>query len=325
MRVALVSLLFLARLLGAQEARPDLSGVWDFRTLTPLERPSDLGDKATLTAEEAAEMERKAVERAAAADAPSDVERSAPEAGQSVGGYNNFWFDRGAKVSDDLRTSLIVDPPNGRLPQPRDGIELQVIGDTPTAEPVRLRVGGIGVDDPENRGLAERCLLGFNAGPPITPGGYNQNIKLVLTDDHLMLMNEMNHDVRAIRIDSEHESSDMTRWMGDSVATWDGDTLVVSTRNFNDKRASFSNSPFNALGSGTTLELTEKFSLIDADTLRYEFTVSDDVTFPAPITAVLLMKRSEQKIFEYACHEGNYAMGNMLRGARLEERESGAD
>jgi len=178
------------------DGQPDLQGVWDFRTLTPLQRPANRAE-ATLTAEEAAEIEARSVAAAAAADQPSEVRSEPLPAGQDVGGYNAFWFDRGAGVVDDRRTSLIVDPPNGRVPALRQGARHQIgsLGeDLASARPILYRAGGAAVDGPEDRGLAERCLLGFNSGPPMLPGGYNQNMQLFQTPSHVVILNEMVHD-----------------------------------------------------------------------------------------------------------------------------------
>ncbi len=309
-----------------QNGHPDLGGVWDFRTLTPFERPEDLGERALLTEEEAADIERESATATAKADAPSKPAeaRERPEVGASVGGYNRFWLDSGARVSSDLRSSLIVDPVDGRLPALQPGIEVQRGRDeAPVEGLVRVRVGGAGTDNPEDRGLSERCLLGFNVGPPIVPAGYNQNISIVQTDDHVVMLNEMNHDARIIRLESEHLPPEITTWMGDSIATWDDDTLVIETTNFTHKRGSLPSNVFTSVGTGEALHIVERMELVDDDTLRYEFTVTDPKTYTAPITAVLLMKRSsDTSLYEYACHEGNYAMGNMLRGARLLEKQA---
>ena len=300
------------------DGKPDLQGIWDFRTLTPLQRPEDR--EALLTAEEAAEIEAKAVQAAVNADRPSEVRTEPLPVGGNVGGYNNFWFDRGAGVVDDRRTSLIVDPPDGRVPGARPGVSRQATEDGESQRPVRFRVGGIGSDGPEDRGLAERCLLGFNSGPPIVPAGYNQNIQVFQTSDHVVILNEMVHDARIVPLDGRaHLPDDLGQWMGSSLGHWDGDTLVVETRNFTDRTASFSPSVRSSIGTGTTLHLTERFSRLDADTLLYEFTVDDAVSFTGPFTAALPMKRGGAPMFEYACHEGNYGMLNLLSGARTQE------
>ena len=184
------------------------------------------------------------------------------------------------------------------------------------ARPVRVRAAGIGADSWEDRGLAERCLLGFNSGPPIVPAGYNQNIQIFQTSDHVVILHEMVHDARIVPLDGrDHLPDDVRQWMGDSRGYWDGDTLVVESRNFTEKTASFNPSVAMAAGTGATLHLTERFRRVADDTLLYEYTVDDAATFTQPFTAALPMKRGEA-MFEYACHEGNYGLPNMLSGAR---------
>ena len=304
--------------------QPDLQGVWDFRTLTPLQRPEDRGDQAVLTAEEAAEIEARAAQSAIDADQPSEVRTEPLPVGAPVGGYNNFWFDRGAGVVDDNRTSLIVSPENGRVPALQPGVEMVTLSlgeDLPGTRPVRVRAAGIGADHWEDRGLAERCLLGFNSGPPIVPAGYNQNFQIFQTSEHVVILHEMVHDARVVPLDGRpHLPASMQQWMGDSRGYWEGDTLVVESRNFTDKTSSFSPSVTMAAGNGTTLNLTERFTRVADDTLLYEFAVDDMMTFTAPIVAQIPMKRGEL-MFEYACHEGNYGLPNILAGARQEENE----
>jgi len=304
------------------DGRPDLQGVWDFRTLTPLQRPENRGDQAVLTEEEAAEIEQRSAQAAIDADRPSEVRTEPLPVGAPVGGYNNFWFDRGAGVVDDRRTSLINDPPNGRVPSLQSGVdmvELSLGEDIPGSRPVRVRAAGIGADSYEDRGLAERCLLGFNSGPPIVPAGYNQNFQIFQTPDHVVILHEMVHDARVVPLDGrDHLPGDVRQWMGDSRGHWEGDTLVVESRNFTGKTSSFSPSVTMAAGDGTTLRLTERFSRIGDDTLLYEFTVEDSTTFTQPFSASIPMKRGEP-MFEYACHEGNYGLLNILRGAREAE------
>jgi hypothetical protein len=308
----------------AADGKPDISGVWDFRTLTPLQRPED--QEAEIDETRAAEIEAAAVERARVADLPSDPEERRLEAGGEVGGYNNFWFDRGATVVDDLRTSLIVDPPNGRLPETHPGLEHKTLGDDkPIDRPVRLRVGGIGLDSYEDRGLAERCLLGFNAGPPITPGGYNQNIQIFQSANHVAILNEMVHDARIVPLDGRPHLPDSVRqWMGDSRGYWKGDTLVVETKNFSDLVSSFSRDVFSSVGNAREMHVTERFRRVDETTLLYEYTVNDPATYTRPFSARLFMKKGEVPLYEYACHEGNYGLYNILSGARAEEAEAAA-
>ena len=302
------------------DGKPDLQGVWDFRTLTPLQRPENRAAQAQLTPEEIAEIEENARQAAIDADQPSEVRTEPLPVGGNVGGYNNYWFDRGAGVVDDGRTSLLVDPSNGRLPEVPAGVSRQATEDGVSQRPIRFRVGGVGSDGPEDRGLAERCLLGFNTGPPVVPGGYNQNLQIFQTADHIVILNEMVHDARIVPLDGRSQLSEgMRQWMGSSRGRWEGDTLVVETANFTDQTASFSPSVRSSVGSGVTLHLTERFRRVDDDTLLYEFTVNDPSSFERPFTAALPMKRGAAPMFEYACHEGNYGMLNLLTGARMEE------
>ena len=301
--------------------QPDLQGVWDFRTITPLQRPEELADQEFLTEEEAANIEQEAADRDARL-----WEQGArrTEAGGNVGAYNNFWMDRGLKAVGTWRTSLIVDPPDGRIPPLRPGA-VEHIGsaseDLAGHRPVRFRVGGIGADGPEDRGLGVRCLLGFNSGPPMIPSAYNNNMQLFQTAAYVVILNEMVHDARIVPLDRRpHLPEDVRHWMGDARGHWDGDTLVVETTNFTDKTPSFTPTLTSSMGTGETLTLTERFRRVDADTLLYEYTVDDPTTFTRPFTAAIPMRKSEAPIFEYACHEGNYGMEGILAGARAEEK-----
>ena len=296
---------------------PDLGGVWDFRTITPLERPEEFAAKETLTAEESAAREARALENA--------VDR-VPEPG-STGGYNRFWLDT-PSFADNTRTSLIEDPPDGNLPSLTPGAQHQLgsLGeDLPSPRPIRYRAGGSGVDGPEDRGLAERCILGFAHGPPLLPGGYNQNIQVFQTPDHVVILNEMVHDPRIIPLDGRpHLPGDLEQWNGDGRGHWDGDTLIIESANFSAKRESYSPTVSTAMGSGKTLRLTERLTRVNADTMRYEYTVTDPATFTRPFTAAIPLRRSDVPIFEYACHEGNYGLLNILRGARDDEAAAAA-
>ena len=309
--LAVVGLAAIPVVAAAQEAprtgwgEPDLQGVWDFRTLTPLQRPEDLGDKAFLTAEEAADREQAEIDRNLRL-----WERGArtTEAGGNVGAYNNFWMDRGTRVIETLRTSLIIDPPTGRL------AELTEEGQARA----RINRGSFTVEFPESYtdlNSYDRCIQGFNAGPPITPGGYNQNVQIFQTPDHLVMLTEMVHTARIIPLDGQpHLDDRVQQWSGDSRGHWEGDTLVVETKNFAEKRA--------WRGSTDNMTLVERFRRRDADTLEYEYTVTDLDNWTAPWTVNLPMVKSELPVFEYACHEGNYAMPNILGGARALEREA---
>ncbi|MYD72234.1 MAG: hypothetical protein F4W89_16045 [Acidobacteria bacterium] len=320
--------------LRTPDGQPDLQGVWDFRTMTPLQRPEDQ-EEEFLTEEEAAEAEAAANARRAALLEPSEV-RTEPlpaggtgaERGQRVGGYNDFWLDYGTNIIGDRRTSLIIDPPDGRLPPlTPEGERLRQVGslaeDLPIERPVRVRAAGTGPNDPEDRGLAERCLLGFNSGPPMMPSGYNNNMQLFQTPDHVVILNEMVHDSRIIPLDGRaHLPEDVRQWMGDSRGHWDGDTLVVVTKNLTEYTGSFDPSATLSIGTGLTVTLTERFTRVDEDTLLYEYTVDDPTIFTRPFTVAVPMRRNTEPVFEYACHEGNYGLLNILSGARAEEAES---
>ncbi len=312
--------------LRGPDGKPDLQGFWDFRTLTPLERPVSQSDKPFLTDAEAAALQQQNADRRARAAAPSD-RRTAPRApgggGQAVGGYNDFWFDGGVNVVGDRRTSLIVDPPDGRLPPLKTGTPRQIgslMEDLALQPPIRVLATGAPADGPEHRGLSERCLVGFNSGPPMMPSGYNNHMQLVQTSNYVAILNEMNHDVRIIPLDGRSPlQSSLRQWAGVSRGHWEGDTLVVKTTNFTDKTASFSPSVVSAMGTGSTLTLTERFSRVNEQTLLYEFTVEDPATFARPFSASVPMQKSDQPVFEYACHEGNYGLMSILRGARTLE------
>lgn len=294
---------------------PDLQGVWDFRTITPLERPENLGDKAFLTQEEAAQREQSAVDRATRL---WDREARRTEAGGNVGGYNNFWMDQGTNVIGTRRTSLIIDPPNGRLPA------LTASGQR-RAEARRKSEQEHPADSWLDIDAGDRCLLGLNAGPPIMPAAYNQNLHLLQTPDHVMLLTEMVHTVRVVPLDGRPRlSEDIRQWSGDARGHWDGETLVVETSNFVDDRRWTSSNPMGALGSTKSLQLVERFTRIDADTLEYEFTVSDPDIWTHPWTASVPMRRTDAPLYEYACHEGNYSLPNILAGQRAIEKAASA-
>ena len=298
------------------DGRPDLQGVWDFRTVTPFERPEGLGER--LTEEQAAAIESFAAAAQQAADQP-------PPDG-NVGAYNAFWLDFGTSVGDDRRASLIVAPENGRMPELVEGVARQAGSldvDVAGERPWRVRSAGIGADGPEDRGLAERCLVGFNSGPPMMPSAYNNNMQLFQNEDHVVILNEMVHDARIVPFaPRDHLPATVPQLNGDSRGRWEGDTLVVESRNFSDLRASFEPNALVALGVGSTLRLTERFTRVSDDTLLYEYTVDDPATFTAPFTAAVPMRRSDSLVYEYACHEGNYGMINALSGARAADASS---
>ena len=280
---------------------PDLQGVWDFRTITPLQRPEQYGDREFLTREEAAVLEQGAVDR--------DLrlllaEARRTEAGGSVGAYNNFWMDRGTRTIATRRTSLIVDPPNGRMPEMSEAGQAR-------AAARRERRAEHPADSWLDRSTFDRCILGFNTGPPMTPGGYNQNMQVFQTEDTVVILNEMVHDSRIVPIDGTPRTG-IRSWTGESRGRWEGDTLVIETDRFTDKT--------RWRGSTENMTLVERLTRQDDDTLIYTFTVTDPDTWTQPWTAEIPMRRGEQPLYEYACHEGNYSMEGILAGARADER-----
>ena len=286
---------------------PDLQGVWDFRSLTPMERPIDLETKGVYTAEEAAAFEAQRLAEIAALDdeEPADI----------VGNYNQFWFDRGTTVVDTNRTSLIVDPPNGRIPSltsaaaDRRATTAKAREGTNRHEPTP---GGF-VEDLGPGGLQVRCILGFNSGPPMAPSAYNNNLQLFQTEETVVLFAEMNHEARIVPLDGrDHVDSRIRQWTGNARGHWDGDTLVVETRNF------LRETNFNGASTTEHLNLIERFTLIDEDTLQYEVTVNDPTVWTQPWTFSVPMKKNPYPVYEYACHEGNYGLYNILAGARTE-------
>jgi len=301
---------------------PDLQGVWNFSSSTPMQRPQRFGEQEFLTREEVQTAIASQEARAVAADAAAArlvVNPEAPPVGDGdPGGYNDFWFEM-ANIGDTVRTSLIVYPPNGRLPPAVEGAQRQYGGlgpDIPSTRPVRFVVGGIAKDGPEDRGSSERCLVGFNSGPPFTPSLYNNNVQIFQNKDTAVIMTEMIHDARIVRLGDKPELTDDIRlWSGDSRGWYEGDSLVVETQNFNGLRQTFSST-----GDTMDLVLTEKFTRTAFGTVDYEFTIDDPATFTDKITAVVPMTKVAGQLYEYACHEGNYGMFNILRGKRMEER-----
>jgi hypothetical protein len=305
---------------------PDLQGNWSNATLTPIQRPRDQSLVVSLEAGAARAQEQ--ADYVARRAAPSDPNRSAPPVGGdgnnrpgagAVGGYNDFYIDRGSEFAiynGEIRSSLIVDPVDGRYPARTEASNAR------RSEARRLRgAAGIGqYDNPENRPLAERCLKSFgsNMGPPMLPNYfYNNNYTIVQTADHVMIMTEMVHDTRVIRLgEPKPLPANLQPWFGDSWGHWQGDTLVVETTNFHPTQRR------GGIISGTSekLKVTERFTRADENTLNYEFTIEDPETFTRPFSGEMPFKGLPEQVFEYACHEGNYAMDNVLRGARAQER-----
>ena len=281
---------------------PDLRGVWDFRTITPLERPETLAGKEVLDGEEAAEFRSQELQR-------RNKDRRTQDgltAQQDVrNAYNQFWWDYGDKLTEDKRTSLIVDPPDGRVPALTP--EAQKRYDARRAARARPAHG------PEDRGTAERCILGFNAGPPYSPSAYNNNVHIFQTPGWAVLLIEMVNDARIVPLDGRsHLPEDIRQWRGDARGRWDGDTLVVESTNFSDK-TSFR-------GSGKYMRLIERFTRVGPERLLYEYTIDDPESFTKPWSAAIPMKKTDEPMFEYACHEGNYSMVTMLEGARAADK-----
>jgi len=294
------------------DGHPDLQGIWDFRTVTPMERPKEFADKEVLTAEEAAEYERRMV-ASRDADANRDKEASrgivngTPVTEDVALAYNDFWWDRGTRVVGSRRTSLVSNPPDGRIPPlTPEAAKRLAARDVARERPA---------EGPEDRSVGERCILGFNSGPPMAPGGYNQNVQIVQAPGYVVIVNEMIHNARIVPLD-DRPHGNLPQWVGTSRGRWEGDTLVVDTRNFLGETS--------LRGSSSSLHLIERFTRVDADTLLYEFTVDDPTTWTKPWTAQLPMVRTDDQIFEYACHEGNYGMTNLLLGARSVEKDAAA-
>jgi hypothetical protein len=289
------------------DGQPDLQGVWDYRSITPLERPKELGTKEFFTPEEAAAYEQDENRR-------QNRDLIDPEVGglnYPAGGvipYNEFWYDRGDKLSG-LRTSLIVDPPDGRLPAWT--AEGQRVADQRAIERRDDQLGRPKADTWEDRPLQERCIIGLNAGPPMTPGAYNNNVQLVQAQGYVVILNEMVHSARIVPLDGRPHGN-IRQWKGDSRGHWDGDTLVVDTINFK--------SGTNLPGSSASTHLIERFTRTGENSLQYEFTVDDPTMWTKSWTAMVPMIRSEEPIYEYACHEANYAMPGILGGARAAEK-----
>jgi hypothetical protein len=327
------------------DGHPDLQGTYDVATMTPVERPAGI-KSLTMTKEEAAVLEQYEAARQQKNDAPLDGDRKAPPVGGEttggksylefleragggvVGGYNNFWLAGGTQlivVDGQKRSSLVLDPPDGHVPpmKPEARERNRRFAATGAVDPSASESAASGppgeFDGPETRPLAERCLLGFlnTSGPPTLPNYFYNNLKqIVQTKDTVILLNEMVHDARVVRMNAEHVPATIRKWMGDSVGRWDGDTLVVDTTNFTNKTR------YN--GSGEQLHVVERFTRTDANTILYRFTVEDPTTWDRSWTGEYPWRATDEKLYEYACHEGNYSLGGMLRGARQKEAEDAA-
>ena len=286
------------------DGQPHISGVYTFRTLTPLERPAALEGRETLDPEEAAQFE--ASERIRLNRDLFDPETGAPSAGyqsRAEGGvlsYNEFWYERGVELTSDKRTALIVDPPDGRIPYTDEHREARRVR--------RLNLRNGFADHYTDRSLSDRCILGFNAGPPMTAASYNNNVHILQTPGFVTIVNEMVHNARIIPIDDTPRHG-LRQWSGESRGHWDGETLVVETYNFITETS--------LRGSSKDTHVIERFRRLDPDTVVYEFTVEDPNNLTAPWTAMMPLRRTDGPLFEYACHEGNIGMHGIMAGARL--------
>jgi hypothetical protein len=290
---SLITIALAAGSLAIQAGRPgagELDGIWNYATMTPLERPRDLAAKPVLTPAEAADYERQTIARQMATN-----NTAGPD-----------WWDPGTRFLTDGRTSLIVDPPDGRVPAMTPDAQQRAAART------QARRARGPADGPEDRALNERCLNWSVAGPPMLPGVYNNNVQIIETAGYVAIVSEMIHDARIVPMDGRAHGT-VPKWMGDARGRWEGRTLVVDTVGFTDKTA--------FRGSGEHLHLVERFTRLDADTLEYRFTAEDPSTWTRPFTGMFPMKKTAGPIYEYACHEGNErSMVGMLRGARVEER-----
>jgi hypothetical protein len=281
------------------DGHPDLQGIWDFRSSTPLERPARFAGREFMTPAEVVEYEKLALEREDGR--PPDDGRSEPSV------HPPWWLDYGKKPVKTARTSLIVEPADGKMP-PRTA----EAGERAAARRAESRTHGP-ADSYENRSLQERCIT---RGLPevMLPGPYNNNVQIVQAPGYVMLMTEMIHDARVIPFDRPHGDAGIRPWMGDSVARWDGDTLVIDTVNFSEKTA--------FRGSSPSLHLVERLTRVDADTIEYRFTIDDPQTWTKPWTVAYPITKTIGPIYEFACHEGNYGLKDILSGARWEEKNA---
>ena len=291
------------------DGQPDISGIFTFRTLTPLERPAALEGRETLSPEEAAQFE--ASERIRLNRDLFDPESGAPSAGyqsRAEGGvlsYNEFWYERGIELTSDKRTSLVVDPPDGRIPYTDEHRRERRIR--------RLNLRNGFADHYTDRSLSDRCILGFNAGPPMTSGAYNNNVHILQIPGYVVIVNEMVHNARIIPIDDAAPRHGLRQWSGESRGRWEGETFIVETYNFVRETS--------LRGSSKDTHVVERFRRVDPDTVMYEFTVQDPNNLTGSWTALMPLRRTDGPLFEYACHEGNIGMHGIMAGARNKDTQ----
>lgn len=288
-------------------AHPGFDGIWNSATATPIERPVSLKDKAFFTTAEAARFERQV------AESNQEPPTQGPSTNTGTGTYNTVYREFGTRTVKTLRTSIVTDPPDGRIPAL-----------TPAAAEVKRRrtAAQKGLASAQDAGLQDQCLTFLTSGPPMLPYTYNSNYQIMQTANAFVVHAEMIHDTRIIHLDGRpHLSPTIRLWMGDSIGRWEGDTLVVDTTNFNDAGGFYGDAGGN-FGWDRNLHLVERFSLFDADTLLYRFEIDDPSAFTRPWKGELTLTRSSGLIYEFACHEGNYALSHMLSGYRAAEREA---
>jgi len=294
--------------LRAGDGHPNLQGIWTNATLTPMQRPTEFAGKKTVTDAEASAYEKKDLETNNIDNPEAPLLARAGSA--ETGGYNNLFIDRGsqlARVDGEKRTSLIIDPPDGKLP---------AVTEEARARTAAMMKRGFDVyDTVKDRPLAERCIVGFGStsGPPMMPVLYNNTYQIVQNKDTIMILVEMVHDVRVIRMNGTHKPPEIRQWLGDSIGHWEGDVLVVDTTNFTDET--------RFAGTGASLHVVERFQRVGPDSILYRATIDDPHTFTKQWTVEFPFSASPGPIFEYACHEGNYAMPDILGGARKLEGE----
>jgi len=283
------------------DGQPDLQGVWTNSTLTPLERPAQFAGKPVLTEQEASVYVKQLLQQVNSDRRDGGLQTDVGRA------YNEFWRDRGNNLVADRRTSLISDPPDGKIPALTPEARKRV-------DESRAWMEEHATDGPEGRSLAERCMAWTTAGPPMLPGPYNNDLQIFQAHNAVVIVNEMIHDARVIPLDGRpHVSPNIREWLGDSRGHWEGDTLVVDTTNFI--------SQYSFRGSDMNLHLTERFTRVSPDVIQYEFTIDDPTAFTKPWTARIPLNKTSDRVYEYACHEGNYAMADILAGARASEKK----
>lgn len=293
-----------------EHGQPDMQGIWTNASQTPFERPRDLGEQRAFTPDQARQVEQGWLDYIERRQAPSDPDRPPPTDGNTDLGYDNFWVDQGTdviKIGDEYRTSILIQPADGRV--------RYVEGFRPS---YFRRPAGMGAyDGPEARPLGERCLMSFGSsgGPPMLPVMYNNNYQIVQTRDHVMILVEMVHDARIIKLDQDFTPHDMNKWLGDSVGYYDDDTLVVKTRHLNSLQS--------FRGSSENMVITEYFTRVAENKIEYRFEIEDPGVFAENLIGeVAMYKRPENEpMYEYACHEGNHALAGILAGARIQERD----